>query len=245
MAKSSKTKNKPEALVDSSEIVKQAAGRFIFTGLFMFAVLFSSAGKLNWWEAWAYIAVVMADLLISRTLLLIKHPDRVQERMNAANKENVKDYDRVLVPFITLAAPMAAWILAGLDERFGWTPDLPDMIQMIALGMILAGVLILSRATFANRNFSSHVRIQNDRGHEVAKTGLYRYIRHPGYAGEILSWLAVPVFFSSYWVAIPSFLAIAAYIIRTNLEDRTLQDELPGYIKYTQEVKYRLLPGIW
>jgi protein-S-isoprenylcysteine O-methyltransferase Ste14 len=34
-------------------------------------------------------------------------------------------------------------------------------------------------------------------------------------------------------------------VIRTALEDRMLQEELAGYKEYTQEVKYRLLPGVW
>jgi protein-S-isoprenylcysteine O-methyltransferase Ste14 len=70
-------------------------------------------------------------------------------------------------------------------------------------------------------------------------------VRHPGYAGVILAWLAAPVFFSSYWVAIPTVMAIALNILRTALEDRTLREELPGYREYAEEVRYRLVPGVW
>ncbi len=97
----------------------------------------------------------------------------------------------------------------------------------------------------ANRFFSSHVRIQTDRGHMVVNQGPYKYVRHPGYAGGLLSWVASPIFFSSYWVIIPTMLAITASVIRTSKEDQTLQEELPGYADYVREVKYRLLPGIW
>ena len=238
-------KEPPISESEKKEIIKQAAGRFLFTAILMICALFLSAGKLGWWEGWAYIAVVLSDLLVNRTLLLLKYPDRIQERMDAAKKENVKPWDRVLVPLVAVILPLAAWIVAGLDERFGWSPDLPDGIQLIALAAVLAGILMLSRATFINRNFSSHVRIQSDRGHAVATSGPYRFIRHPGYAGEILSWLAVPVFFSSTWVGILTVLAVIAYVIRTALEDRTLQKELPGYREYAQSVRYRLIPGIW
>jgi protein-S-isoprenylcysteine O-methyltransferase Ste14 len=47
------------------------------------------------------------------------------------------------------------------------------------------------------------------------------------------------------WVAIPSLVVILAYFVRTALEDRTLQEELPGYREYTGKVRYRLIPGIW
>jgi protein-S-isoprenylcysteine O-methyltransferase Ste14 len=34
-------------------------------------------------------------------------------------------------------------------------------------------------------------------------------------------------------------------IIRTAYEDRTLQDELPGYAEYARRTRFRLLPGVW
>jgi protein-S-isoprenylcysteine O-methyltransferase Ste14 len=60
-----------------------------------------------------------------------------------------------------------------------------------------------------------------------------------------LAWLAAPVFFSSWWVVIPTFLVIIANIIRTAKEDQMLLSELPGYVDYAKKVKYRLIPGIW
>jgi protein-S-isoprenylcysteine O-methyltransferase Ste14 len=96
-----------------------------------------------------------------------------------------------------------------------------------------------------NRYFSSQVRIQTDRDQEVVREGPYRIIRHPGYAGALISWLAAPVFFSSLWVILPTALVIIASLFRTALEDRTLQEELPGYEEYTQQTKHRLVPGVW
>jgi len=97
----------------------------------------------------------------------------------------------------------------------------------------------------ANRFFSSHVRIQTERGHQVVDRGPYRIVRHPGYAGLLVTWVAAPLFFSSYWMLIPTVIAIAAGVWRAALEDHTLQEELPGYKEYARRVRYRLLPGIW
>jgi protein-S-isoprenylcysteine O-methyltransferase Ste14 len=132
-----------------------------------------------------------------------------------------------------------------LDKRFSWTPDLPDYVQVIALCVIFAADMLGVWAMLVNRFFSSYVRIQTDRGHTVVNAGPYRVVRHPGYAGAVLAWIAGPVFFSSHWVAIPSIIVIALTIIRTALEDRTLQQELPGYSQYAESVRYRLVPGIW
>jgi protein-S-isoprenylcysteine O-methyltransferase Ste14 len=41
-------------------------------------------------------------------------------------------------------------------------------------------------------------------------------------------------------------LAIAVlFIVRTDFEDRTLLNELPGYKEFAEHTRYRLLPGVW
>ena len=211
----------------------------------MLGTLLLSAGRWDWWEAWAYSLTGLAVVLGSRIFMIMKHPDLALERARAHEMENVKGWDRILMPFTALIGPFISWIIAGLDHRFGWSPDLPDWIQIVALILIQIGSLIGSWAMVVNRYFSSQVRIQTDRGQTVVKEGPYRIVRHPGYAGGLLSWLAGPVFFSSLWVILPTALVIIASLIRTALEDRTLQEELPGYEEYTEQTKYRLVPGIW
>ncbi|MBN2416907.1 isoprenylcysteine carboxylmethyltransferase family protein [bacterium] len=219
--------------------------RFLATTLVMLAVLFIAAGRLRWWEGWAYTGMTLAVLVSSRALIILKYPDMAKERAEAGRREGVKAWDRVLLPVTAIYGPFISWIVAGLDERFGWTPDLPDYIQIIALCLIFTGSMLGTWAMTVNPFFSSHVRIQTDRGHAVIDTGPYRVVRHPGYAGGIAAWMAAPFFFSSRWVAIPCIVVIILNGIRTALEDRTLQDELPGYREYASRVRYRLIPGIW
>jgi protein-S-isoprenylcysteine O-methyltransferase Ste14 len=211
----------------------------------MLGTLLLSAGRWDWWEAWAYTITGLMVLIGSRVFMIRKHPDLALERAQAHEREGVKGWDRYLMPFTALVGPFLSWIVAGLDQRFGWSPDLPDWIQITALIVIQVGSLIGSWAMVVNRYFSSQVRIQTDRGQTVVREGPYRYVRHPGYAGGQLSWLAAPVFFSSVWLIIPMILVMAANVVRTALEDRTLREELPGYEEYAQQTKYRLVPGIW
>ena len=211
----------------------------------MLGTLLISAGRWDWWEAWAYTITGLLVLIGSRVFMITKHPDLALERAQAHEMEDVKEWDRYLMPLTALIGPFLSWIVAGLDQRFGWSPDLPDWIQIIALIVIQLGSLLGSWAMVVNRYFSSQVRIQTDRGQTVVSEGPYRYVRHPGYAGGQLSWLAAPVFFSSIWLIIPMVLVMAANVVRTALEDRTLREELPGYEEYAQETKYRLVPGIW
>lgn len=228
-----------------SPVLWKAGIRLLLMIVVMLVILFLAAGRFDWWEAWAYAAMTIVILISSRLTLVLKNPELALERVEAASRENVKTWDKVLMPVTAIVGPVASWVVAGLDFRFGWSPNLPDRVQIIALGVIFLGSSIGSWAMIVNRFFSSHVRIQSDRGHTVVSEGPYRLVRHPGYAGNILAWIAAPIFFSSYWVIFPTVLVIIISIIRTAWEDQTLQDELSGYSEYAGRVKYRLFPGIW
>jgi protein-S-isoprenylcysteine O-methyltransferase Ste14 len=136
-------------------------------------------------------------------------------------------------------------LIAGLDALFGWSPPFSLPLKILSLVIILAGYALGSYALIENRFFSGMVRIQADRGHQVVTSGPYRWMRHPGYAGALLAYLATPLFLDSGWAFLPAVLIVIVLIIRTRLEDRALQDELEGYAEYAKRVRYRLLPGVW
>ena len=112
--------------------------------------------------------------------------------------------------------------------------------------IIATGVFLLIFLTFRENNYLSRVvRIQDDRAHQVIKTGPYRYIRHPMYLGIIFMIIFTPLALGSFYALIFSALIVFLFILRTYLEDQTLQKELPGYKEYTSKVRFRLFPGVW
>jgi protein-S-isoprenylcysteine O-methyltransferase Ste14 len=111
--------------------------------------------------------------------------------------------------------------------------------------VLAVGYGLAAWAMDANAYFSTVVRIQSERGHTVCRSGPYRFVRHPGYVGYTLQALGMPFLLGSLWALLPALVMAVAMVIRTVLEDRTLQAELPGYREYAQEVRYRLVPGIW
>ena len=131
----------------------QAVIRFLITTIFALAVLFLSAGHLQWWEGWAYIGMTLFVLVLSRSLILLKNPDMARERAEAGQKKDVKGWDKIIVPLIAVYGPLVSWIIAGLDERFSWTPDLPDYIQVIALGVMFLGNMIATWAMVSIGSF--------------------------------------------------------------------------------------------
>jgi protein-S-isoprenylcysteine O-methyltransferase Ste14 len=110
---------------------------------------------------------------------------------------------------------------------------------------MLVGIAGLTWAMSVNKFFEPSVRIKTDRGHRVIDTGPYAIIWHPGYALGFLFFVGIPLLLGSLWGLVPAMLLVPLLVVRTILEDRTLQAEFPGYKEYAQWVRYRLIPGIW
>jgi protein-S-isoprenylcysteine O-methyltransferase Ste14 len=208
-------------------------------------IIFLAAGTLDWVWGWLFIGVLAAFLAAHPLILVPINPDLLVERGKGLRNEGVKKWDRWIASLAGGVMPFISWIVAGLDVRFGWTGPVPLVYHLLGLlGMILGFGLFLW-AMASNAFFSEGVRIQEERGHTVSTGGPYKYVRHPGYSGAILAQLSTPLLLGSPWAMIPSLASAALYTIRTLLEDRTLVAELPGYNEYTQQTRYRLLPGIW
>jgi protein-S-isoprenylcysteine O-methyltransferase Ste14 len=204
--------------------------------------MFWSAGRMDWWPAWAVLAVWLVWFTANDVILLRLNPDLMAERL--APPGGAKVWDRALVSVLRLAQ-LARYILAGLDQRYGWTGGFPLAAQMAALGVCVLGTALFAWAMASNSFFSQVVRIQSERGHAVATGGPYRYVRHPAYIAMILFDLALSSLLASWWAVIAGGVCAILLILRTALEDRTLQSELSGYAGYARQVHYRLVPGVW
>lgn len=202
------------------------------------------SGKWDWWEAWIYAVLSSFSFIISRVLVSRRHPDLIAERARFMEAKDTKPWDKILAPLLGIGSIMIL-VVAGSDKFYGWSPVFSLGAKSIAFLGILLGYAFSSWALIENRFFSGTVRIQSERGHHVVSTGPYRIVRHPGYAGGMLGYLFIPILLDSFWAFIPAVLLGIAMIIRTALEDRTLQEELPGYKEFTRKTRYRLVPGIW
>jgi protein-S-isoprenylcysteine O-methyltransferase Ste14 len=200
--------------------------------------------RWNWWEAWVFAIICIGGFAVSRVLAARRHPDLIAERARFMQHEDAKPWDKVLAPLVGLGGGLIP-LVAGLDELLGWSPAFSLTVKIIALVLILAGFALSSYALIENRFFSGMVRIQTDRSQQVVSSGPYHWMRHPGYAGSLLVYLAIPFFLDTSWAFLPAVVFAIAVVIRTSLEDKTLQEELEGYREYTQRVRYRLLPGVW
>lgn len=217
--------------------VKHLVGSLLF-----FSVLFFSAGKILYLQGWLYVAIGLVMILLNYTLLKID-AKLADERSKPG--EGGKKWDKRILG-LSFLATIAMFVVAGLDSgRYHWTPEIPWLVMAGGACLTAAGQLIFLVAQKQNRFFSSTVRIQSDRGHQVCDTGLYAFVRHPAYMGSLLQTMGFPLLFGSVWSLIPVLLAIVLLITRTALEDKTLYKELAGYETYCQKTRFRLIPLLW
>ena len=219
--------------------------KLILTYLLMPLVLLLIGWDLGWWQGWLYSALFLLIGVGSRVLAEKRHPGLMAERGKFGKDQNVKPWDKVLAPLMAISLTFPLFIVAGLDHRFGWSTQFPIWLNIVGLILITFGYTFASWAIIENRFFSSVTRIQKERGHTVCDSGPYRNVRHPGYAGNILALPGIVLALGSVWTMIPVIVALIIAVIRTAMEDKTLQEELPGYRDYVHRVRYRLIPGIF
>ncbi len=219
--------------------------RVIIVHLLIPLVLLICGWDLSWWQAWIYSAVIVIAGIGPRMWAEKKHPGLLAERGKFGKDQNVKSWDKVLAPLMAVSVSFPLFIVAGLDHHFGWSPLFPAWLNILGFIIIVSGYAFAGWAIVENRFFSSMVRIQTDRGHMVCDSGPYRIVRHPGYAGNIIALPGIVLALGSAWTIIPVIVAVIIAVIRTSLEDKTLQEELPGYRDYERRVRYRWIPGVF
>jgi protein-S-isoprenylcysteine O-methyltransferase Ste14 len=204
------------------------------------------AGTWRWWEAWALIGLWLA-FAGAATVFLSRHdPALLAERLKTSPvQKGQKTWDKVLM-LLMFVAGLGIYIVPGFDVvRFGWSEPLPVWVEVLAMVVHVPGFLFIGWVMRENTYLSRVVRIADERGHHVITTGPYALVRHPMYCAVIVMLFAVPVALGSRFGLIPAALMVALVVVRTFLEDRTLHAELPGYLEYAKETRYRLIPGIW
>jgi protein-S-isoprenylcysteine O-methyltransferase Ste14 len=205
------------------------------------ALLFGCAGRLDWRAAWIYLGVYVASIAANALLLLPTGTALIEERGRLAFPQR---WDRVIVVCYALGS-LGLLVVSGLDERFSWTPPLPLAARLVGLLGLVLSLALFDWSMITNAYFATAARVQTERGQQVVTTGPYRFVRHPGYSGVIVTALTFPWLLGSLWAYLPGPVLIATMVARTVFEDRMLHAELARYPDYARRVRYRLLPGVW
>ena len=211
--------------------------RFIGIGLF-----FVFAGTFNDIRGNINVALYFIVSIIACIMMFLGHQETLYER--GRKQDNTKSWDKILLPIISLLTFFGIYIVAGLGNRLHWE-KLPIEFFYAGIVLYLLSSVFIVWPVLENKHFESTSRIQNNRNQTVIKTGPYKIVRHPGYAGIVIWAIASFLMFGTFQVGIVSLIIIIVICIRTFLEDKMLKNELEGYLEYSQNTKYRLIPFVW
>lgn len=221
----------------SSYIIKHLVGSLVF-----FSILFISAGRINYWQGLIYVVIGLVMLTLNYTVLRID-PELLSERSMPG--KNTHMWDKAILGLLFLVT-ISMYVIAGLDSgRYHWSPEFHWSTTLLGIIFTALGQILFLVAQKQNKFFSNTVRIQKDRKHMICERGLYRVVRHPAYLGMMLQSAGFPLLFGSLWSIVPIGLMMILLITRTYLEDKTLLNELNGYLEYSERTQYRIIPYIW
>lgn len=201
-------------------------------------IIILPAGRWDYWQGWMYIATLFIPMFFVLAYFIKNDPALLERRMRMREKESAQ---RKIIA-VSYLYFLVAFILPGLDVRFGWS-NVPALVSILANLVVFAGYMIFVWVMTVNSFLSRTVQV--DAGQTVVSTGPYAIVRHPMYFGVSLMYIASPLALGSYWALIPALVIVPLLAARILNEEEVLLRELAGYAAYRQKVKYRLLPGIW
>ena len=220
------------------KLFTQAIVKF-FTGLVLVGVLvFLPAGTFSFWQGWLLLGILFVPMFIAGLVMMKKCPELLRKRLNVKEEEK----EQKIVIALSGVMFLAAFIIAGLNYRFGWLV-LPKAVSYVAAIMFLLAYILYAEVMRENAYLSRTVEVQQNQ--KVISTGLYGVVRHPMYMTTLILFLAMPLVLGSFISFFITLVYIPIISIRIKNEEEVLENGLPGYKEYMKKVKYRVIPFVW
>ena len=213
-----------------------------FVALVLFgALMFAPAGTFDYWQAWVFIAVFVVASAVPTVYLAVKDPAALQRRMRGGPTAETRSVQQIASSFTLLSFP-AAMVISAVDHRLGWS-QVPTAVSLFGDVVVAVGIIITFAVIIQNGYAAANITVEADQ--KVVSTGLYGLVRHPMYVGILVILMGTPLALDSYWGLLVLIPAVFAFAFRILDEEKMLTDELDGYLGYTRDVHYRLMPFVW
>jgi protein-S-isoprenylcysteine O-methyltransferase Ste14 len=223
------------------KLIMQTAVSAAFGVVLLGFALFASAGTLDYWQAWVFMAVFAVATLVPSFYLAVKDPAALQRRMRGGPKAETRAVQKIIIT-VSLISVVAVLIISAVDHREGWS-HVPVPVVILGNVLVLAGLALAQAVVFQNSFAGASIRVESEQ--RVVSTGLYGVVRHPMYVGTVLLMIGIPLALGSYWALLAVVVTVPALAVRITDEEKMLRTELDGYAAYTEKVRYRLLPYVW
>jgi len=209
------------------------------------ALLLIPAGTWHWPRAIHFLAVYGLVNSVSIVALARLAPASLEARLTAPSAKSHPMADRVVTPLFIVS--FFAWLaFIPIDVfRLRLLPLPPLEVSVFGAVLSLVGYGVIWTTLFQNAFAAPIVKDQSERGQVLIDTGLYGRVRHPFYLGFLVFFIGLALWLESY-ASVPSLLLPFSFLVaRITVEERTLEETLPGYANYTRRVRYRLVPFVW
>jgi protein-S-isoprenylcysteine O-methyltransferase Ste14 len=225
----------------TSKLILQTCATFLVGALVLGLLLFIPAGTLNYWQAWVFIVVFMTSVSVIGVYLSIKDPALLERRKQIGPAAEQSPVQKIIIS-IGILADLGLLVFCALDYRYGWSP-VPAYVSLLGDVLVALGLYIDLLVFKENSYGASNIRVEQEQ--RVISTGPYALVRHPMYAGVLIMVIGVPLALCSWWGL--AIVALVAPVLAWRIldEEKLLKKDLPGYVEYTQKVRYRLIPYIW
>lgn len=220
------------------KLLISALTKFTCGLLMVGSLIFLPAGTLQYYNGWLLIGLLFVPMLIAGFVMMKKSPEFLKKRLDAKEKQATQ---KGVLAFSGLMF-IAGFVLAGLDNRFGWS-DMPHWVVVTASVLFLIAYALYAEVMRENAYLSRTIKVEE--GQTVVDTGMYGIVRHPMYAVTILLFLMIPLILGSWYALIVFAFYPTIITVRLKDEEKLLTRELPGYAEYKKQVKYRIIPYIW
>jgi protein-S-isoprenylcysteine O-methyltransferase Ste14 len=226
-------------------LILQLVGGIVYSVVSFGGLLFLSAWTFHWWRAWVFVGVVFVASTVTMFGVFASRPDLLEERYKVGLQKEQPLLDKIVTPLLVISFFGLIVFIPRDVFHFHLLGGTGLGVATVGLIMFAASWVVVSLVMRENAFAAPVVKHQKERGQVVVRTGPYRIVRHPMYAGAILLMVGMPLWLGSWAGVVLSAVPLSTVILRLLSEERFLRRELPGYTEYTQKVRWRLVPFVW
>jgi protein-S-isoprenylcysteine O-methyltransferase Ste14 len=222
------------------QAVTSALSGLVLSGLIL-CLMFLLAGTFNYWQAWVFIAVLAVSHTVVITFWALTNPVAAKRRISSGPTAETRTTQKIIITGIWLSV-FALIVFSAIDHRFGWS-RVPPAVSVIGDALVAIGIGVTMLVVVQNNYAAATVRVEA--GQKVVSGGVYKFVRHPMYVGNVIMMVGIPLALGSYWGLLFILPGLAVLVFRIVDEEKMLTQELAGYSEYAQRVRYRLMPYVW
>lgn len=221
-----------------SKLFFQAIAKFFMGVLLVGALIFLPAWTLSYMQGWLLMGILFIPMFIAGLVMMAKSPELLRKRLSAKEEQG----EQRTVILLSGLMFLAAFVIAGLNYRFGWIV-LPMWVSYLGAGIFILAYILYAEVLRENAYLSRTIEVQE--GQNVIDTGLYGIVRHPMYMATLFLFMAMPLVLGSLISFFIMYLYIPIIVKRILNEEKVLEEGLEGYADYKKRIRYRLIPLIW